>query len=275
MSALHYDGEPRAFLPEAKGGGRDDATAVPSARVEGKRIDDVEVLRAFAVIFVLFNHLSTTMPYTQQWYWHVYKYFTFWGGVDLFFAISGFVIARDLLNRLSHAPSGMALPTFIAFWLRRIWRIYPAAWAWLALMLVLTLAYNKSGHFGSFRSNFGDTVAAVAQVANLHFYGCGKGLPGATCGINGIYWSLSLEEQFYLILPAALLLPKRWLVITLSALLFVQIITPREIGDLSWNLRTDALIIGVLIAIASRQPMVALLEPRRCGTSSRQFSLRS
>lgn len=74
--------------------------------MNSKRIMDIEVLRAIAVLGVLFHHLqgslfTDTVPLLQT----VHHWAQSWWGVDLFFAISGFVIARSLIPALQGCTS--------------------------------------------------------------------------------------------------------------------------------------------------------------------------
>src|SRR5262249_6765248 len=117
-----------------------------------------------------------------------------WGGVDLFFAISGFVIASSLLRQPRHRSfSEFALP----FYVRRIFRIWPAALLWLLVPLLASRYFNTSGAFGHTRTLIGESIAASLQVANVYFGLC-------QCGKEYVYWSLSLEEQFYILFPLLL-----------------------------------------------------------------------
>jgi len=67
------------------------------------RIADVEVLRGVAVLMVLVYHVrGNLVPYSQPFFLDTLsRHLLFFSGVDLFFAISGFVIARSLLPALS------------------------------------------------------------------------------------------------------------------------------------------------------------------------------
>ena len=94
------------------------------------RIDDIEILRAIAVGLVIFHHardiLLTWPDRNLDW---LARHFNFATGVNIFFGISGFVIARSLLPALLKTPSAgaYALETG-AFWVRRAWRLLPSAW---------------------------------------------------------------------------------------------------------------------------------------------------
>lgn len=212
------------------------------------RIDDIEFLRAVAIIFVLIAHLPVLIGGGPIWE-KITSVATFGGGVDLFFVISGFVITRSLLAQPRENFLAFALP----FWIRRAWRILPAAWLWLLLTLAATVWFNKSGALGELLPNASDALAAFLQFANIHQYFCLNAVPPVgICAKGGyplgVYWSLSLEEQFYLVFPFLLFFtPKRYLWPALAFLVMAQIFIPR-VGTLLWSIRTDALLIGVLLA---------------------------
>jgi peptidoglycan/LPS O-acetylase OafA/YrhL len=223
-------------------------------------IADIEVLRALAIAVVALSH------YPVLFFWGagetplLAQYVTLWSGVDLFFAVSGFVIARDLLRRLETAAAeGTFRREAGAFWLRRVFRIWPSAWLWLGIGLAGTVAFNRSGAFGELWSNALDTAAAVLQAANLYFYACAWKTIG--CGKNWVYWSLSLEEQFYILLPLAFLLLRRRLGVALAVLAASQILLPRPLWSFGWAIRTDAILLGVLLAMASHHALYRRLEP--------------
>jgi peptidoglycan/LPS O-acetylase OafA/YrhL len=258
----------RRFETEAPLG--DAARAAPAAAEPvvraAARIGDIEMLRGIAVIFVLIEHTSFNLvhwgsPVMAQ----IRTYFGLWTGVDLFLAISGFVIARGLLPVLeSCADSVPFWNAVLAFWVRRAWRLLPSAWLWLALLLAASAGLNHSGAFGTVSTNFRMTVAAVLDVANFHV---AENIFRRPLGAAFPYWSLSLEEQFYLLLPVAAFCCRRFLPMALAALVLVQIFLPRhEMANLM-NLRSDALSLGVLIAIWARRPSYALWEPTALGRS--------
>jgi peptidoglycan/LPS O-acetylase OafA/YrhL len=230
------------------------------------KIADIEVLRGIAIIFVLIEHTRINL---FPWIWgpetRLYYYFGFWNGVDLFLAISGFVIARSLMPMLEMASSTTGyFNATLSFWVRRAWRLMPAAWLWLAIILVSAAFFNRSHVFWSFRANLESVVAALLDVANFRIaivYGHSE--PGAAFP----YWSLSLEEQFYILLPIIIFFAGRrlpWVLAVGVVAQFFLMRAGRTIGDfgaLMNMLRSDALMLGVLLAVWSRTPSYRLFEP--------------
>ncbi|SDU34586.1 Peptidoglycan/LPS O-acetylase OafA/YrhL, contains acyltransferase and SGNH-hydrolase domains [Pseudomonas pohangensis] len=213
-----------------------------------RRIDDIEVLRAFAVLGVVVYHglhiLYVWSTPTLEW---LRASFMGGAGVDLFLAISGFVIARELVPRLLAATNiTQAWRMTLAFWTRRAWRLLPSAWLWLALILLASLLLNQTGVFESFEVNLEATLAGVFQYANVRFAYTFMQNP---YGASFVYWSLSLEEQFYLLLPLLVLVSRRFLSIVLIGLILYQWFTDRTLMMVVF--RTDALALGVLLAIWS------------------------
>ncbi|QXI15776.1 acyltransferase family protein [Pseudomonas hamedanensis] len=219
--------------------------------MNGKRIMDIEVLRAIAVLGVLFHHLQGSLftdvvPTLEK----IHAWAQPWWGVDLFFAISGFVIARSLIPALRGCTSSQERwQQTRNFWLRRAFRLLPSAWLWLALMLLACVFVNRSGAFGTLPANLQATLAGVLQYANFRF---ADSFFRYEYGSSFVYWSLSLEEQFYLLFPLLILFCRKHLVWALLALIVVQIFSVRT--PLLMVVRTDALALGVLLAMWSAQP---------------------
>lgn len=223
-----------------------------------KRIDDIELLRGFAVLFVVIHHAADNLfTWSTPGLTRFYSYFGGWFGVDLFFAISGFVIARDLVPRLQQSDGTThTLNITLAFWVRRAWRILPSAWLWLAIILIASLAFNQSGVFGTFRTNFEASIAGVLQVANIRF---AETFMQREYGSSFVYWSLSLEEQFYLLFPLLILISRRLLPYLLLALVLIQIFSVRSVMLMSF--RTDALALGILLAVWTQHSSYLLIKP--------------
>lgn len=224
----------------------DVSTVRPETR---PRIPDIEVLRAIAVLFVVYQHVGNLFPWLSPTLQMLNGYVGGTFGVDLFFAVSGFVIARDLVPRLLAASDQVtAWKTMQIFWVRRIWRLWPSAWLWLGLILCATLTFNQSGAFGSFSANMQATFAGVFQYANVRF---AQTFMVSEYGASFVHWSLSLEEQFYLLFPFLIVLFRRylgWLLITVA---LVQLLMPPSLYLMVF--RTSALTLGILLALWSNK----------------------
>lgn len=228
--------------------------------MSSKKIDDIEVLRAFAVLFVMLHHTIGNLVIWKGFGAGLTPYFNGGAGVDLFFAISGFVIARDFTKRVD-ARQGLAakFDEAVTFWIKRIWRLIPSAWLWLAIMLALSYFYNRSGVFEPFEANIWATVAGVFNFANFRL---ADSFGNYSYGASFVYWSLSLEEQFYLLFPLVLILLRPWFVWLVIAVMVFQLFTERSTNMLMMMIRTDALMMGVLLAMLSSSSVHRALEPR-------------
>ena len=232
---------------------------VPGMRQRPERIQDLEVLRALAIVMVLVEHMQLNL-----FYWHSdiqdisLHYWRGAAGVDLFFAISGFVIARRLLPRLQQCVCAEdTLSTTMNFLVRRFWRLQPSAWVWAAVPLLLTVIFNRSGAFQTMRDNLPSALTGLLGVNNLR---SGMIIGVSPTGITFPYWSLSLEEQFYVLLPLLAVLFRQRLVFLMLALLAWQfVMPPMPVYVLT---RPGAIAAGVLLAMFSHQAAWRLAEPR-------------
>jgi len=147
---------------------------------------EVEGLRAVAVLLVFADHLFT-QPVGG---------FT---GVDVFFVISGFLIT-GLLEREYGRTRRISIKNF---YIRRARRILPGA-----ILVLLTSAI--AAHFLFYSSREHDTLMDIGWaggfLANIHFAAIGTDYFNAARPASPVqhYWSLSVEEQFYLVWPLAL-----------------------------------------------------------------------
>jgi peptidoglycan/LPS O-acetylase OafA/YrhL len=149
------------------------------------------------------------------------------------------------------------------FWIRRAFRLFPLAWAWLLIVLLASTYFNRSGIFGETSENARQALWIFFYVYNWIAY------PLFQAGVNiqplGVFWSLSIEEQFYLLLPVALVfVPRRGLMLALAAAILVQFFMwrPGPFLDPLWGLRSDALAWGVLIAFLARSRWHERVRPR-------------
>ncbi|ARU86602.1 acyltransferase [Pseudomonas sp. M30-35] len=228
-------------------------------KADVKKIAEIEVLRGLAVLGVLFHHVSGNLISSNvEWLDRLMSTLQFWFGVDLFFVVSGFVIARQLLPALQQSlVSKNAKAVIAGFWIRRAFRLLPSAWLWLLLPLPLVLVFNQTGVFGSLSTNIEATVAGLFNFANFRF---ADSFFKYDYGFSFVYWSLSLEEQFYLLLPLLALCFRQKLLWLMLLVVLVQFFQVRSV--LMMSFRTDALALGVLLAIWSAKPSYQQFEPR-------------
>jgi peptidoglycan/LPS O-acetylase OafA/YrhL len=150
---------------------------------------DVEGLRAVAVLLVLMYHAGIS-PFSGGYV-----------GVDVFFVISGFVITGLLLRE--RTASGRT--SLVAFYARRSRRILPAATIVIIATLVVSyhwLGFIRAGQIAT------DARDAALFIANLHFINTGANYLAAQRPPSPLQnlWSLSVEEQFYLVYPTFFIL---------------------------------------------------------------------
>jgi len=223
------------------------------------RIVEIEMLRGVAVLPVVITHGHGFLVLGPDPGWtHIIRnYVEFWWGVDLFLAISGFVIARSLLPHIRQAGSSGAFVGVLAvFWTRRAWRILPAAWLWLTISLFLSAFFNHSHIFDTLHHNYLNAIAILVFMANLRYAS-----PIDPSGFlpTTPYWSLSLEEQFYVLLPLVAFFAGRRLALAIGLAAVAMFFIPQS--NLQFALRANALLLGVLLAIAAETPVFRALAP--------------
>ncbi|WP_067437719.1 acyltransferase family protein [Nocardioides jensenii] len=149
---------------------------------------DIQALRALAVSLVFLFHL---------WPNRMTGGFV---GVDVFFVISGFLITSHLL---AHPPTKAG--DLLGFWARRIQRLLPASLLVLALTVVGSRMFAPETEWGSTAA---EIKAATLYYVNWNLASSSVDYLGAEAAPSPVqhYWSLSIEEQFYLGWPVLLLL---------------------------------------------------------------------
>ena len=155
---------------------------------------EIDGLRAIAVGAIILYHAQFSI-FNQQ----IFKGGFF--GVDIFFVISGYLISLIILKELIKTGSF----SFKYFYERRIRRIMPALlfvvlaslpFAWLILLNDGLLDFSKS------------ILSSLGFISNYYFHYSGQQY-GAESGLLKPFlhtWSLSIEEQFYILFPTALLI---------------------------------------------------------------------
>ncbi len=134
-------------------------------------------------------------------------------GVDVFFVLSGFLITSLLLRELSRTGT----VSLANFWARRARRLLPAS----GLVLVATLVASRSMLDGLSQGELArDAIAASAFVVNIRFMVAGTDYLASQLPPSPLlhFWSLAVEEQFYLVWPGLLMVLVRVLRLKTRAL---------------------------------------------------------
>jgi peptidoglycan/LPS O-acetylase OafA/YrhL len=173
-------------LPESV---RRSAPDAPAAAPRPGFRADVQALRAIAVAGVVLYHL---------WPDRLRGGFV---GVDVFYVISGYLITQHLFKEV--VRTGRISLT--RFWARRIRRLLPAAFVVLAASAVLLLVFMPKV---TWSENLQEIAAAALYGENwlLGFHAVDYLAASDSASIVQHYWSLSVEEQFYIVWPLFLLL---------------------------------------------------------------------
>lgn len=172
-------------------------------RAEVGNIESIEGLRGVAVILVvLFHYLVVRTPAAADpWNAFVSRHHALavivgngYLGVDLFFLITGFLL---ILPWARHAYHGKPPPSAKDFYIRRIRRIVPAYYVQLAVLLGVVMPILHGIDYWKRDIEF-IGYNAVAHLLFLHYT---TPISSASMSANGPLWTLTLEAQYYVLLP--------------------------------------------------------------------------
>lgn len=198
------------------------------------RIPSLDGWRGIAILAVIVDHTAYALrgQNAPAFFESLGKH-----GVTIFFVLSGYLIT----NRLMHEEDRNGAISLRAFYIRRFFRLMPAAWAYLAFLAI------ARGH------HIRDLDIPACLLFYRNFSGVGV--------FTGHFWSLSIEEQFYLVWPGVFLMAGRrkakWIALAAAAGIAsfrlvscgfaMHLQRPQEI---SWTqYRADALFIGCAAAM--------------------------
>lgn len=212
-----------------------------------QRLPSLDGLRAVSIIGVLYSHLSITpnFSFTNNSIVHfLLSFIAGDNGVNIFFVISGFLITSLLLAE--ELKTGTI--SLKGFYIRRVFRILPVYFSFLLVVFVCSCF------------NWVKDLEAYSFAAPLTFT---TGLlPVNTGWTVGHTWSLSVEEQFYLLWPFTVFLlktsQKRNMVLWIALLVIPLIRTMyyyKTHNSLFYNffVRGDAIVLGCLLAVNQKK----------------------
>ena len=172
------------------------------------RQNNFDLIRLFAALQVVIQHSRHHLKIQHPFLDAVFNYFlSFFPGVPIFFFVSGFLVYASF-ERNSHSIKN--------FYRNRVLRIFPALWACLLITIIL-LFWDYPARITNLLTTKEMLIWLVGQLSVFQFYTpevlrfWGVGTP------NGSLWTITVEIQFYLILPLLFFLfrssKRGWLVI--------------------------------------------------------------
>ena len=232
---------------------------LPASHLAESRLPALDGIRGLAVLMILVFHFWQSLYYFSGGEWLRLKLRFLAGGqtgVDLFFVLSGFLITGILLN-------AKGTPHFLRnFYVRRALRILPLYY--LVVCGFFVTVWMHTGFHEALSKEW--WYFPYLQNVGMTFW------PGRV-GDPGHFWSLGVEEHFYLLWPFLVLfceerhLPKVLLALTAVSvgfrLLLIPIVGPDNIFWFS-PCRFDALALGALLAVVVRNPALTETAQRAC-----------
>jgi peptidoglycan/LPS O-acetylase OafA/YrhL len=217
-------------------------------------------LRGVAIAMVLMVHLAVGDAMRHRGpFWHQLNQFMWlgWSGVDLFFVLSGFLITGILID------TRHALNFFRSFYGRRALRIFPLYYLMVAFAVLFSvLALPHLHRFQMLGSQHTSVAGWVSYVLYYQNWWIPLKEPAGGFPI-GHFWSLGVEEEFYLCWPLCVYLLRdrtlaRVCVVVSVVVLALRCYLVHKLGGtapiilMSTATRADALLLGALVAITVR-----------------------
>ncbi len=204
---------------------------------DAKHLPGLDGVRGLAILLVMFSHFivvggnteitDSTSPFLKHFYQLLTSGFL---GVDLFFVLSGFLITGILVDAKARTHY------FRTFYMRRALRIFPLYYSLLAIAYISEAVFFPvhSAQLSGADSPWWYWLYA----SNIGIACKGTWLASPTWIDLGHFWSLAVEEQFYMVWPLVVfLVPARWL----GWLSLALVITSPTVGNLVRHHVTDTI----------------------------------
>lgn len=192
---------------------------------------NIQALRGCAIIMVLLCHLP--FVYGAPGYLTFVDIFNFAIGVDLFFIISGYLMMATFFGKKDRYDINDAL----SFYGKRFRRIFLPTVFWATVLFIETPIILKIGNVGDAREMSWIYVSAISFLSNF------KDALQPTA--FGYFWSIALEAQFYLLLPAIFIFaPGNAWKVAIAAIAIMSL--PLLVPVWAWHFRMNGLFMGML-----------------------------
>ncbi len=211
----------------------------------------IDGLRFLAFLLVFIHHFNTNGIPTQLLFLHSYG----WIGVELFFVLSSFLLTKLAIKEIYKA----GLLSIKKFFIRRILRIWPLYFTFILFMFILQSAsINVTFGIPYIKALLPRLMGLLTFTDNLW---CAVGSYNGAIPYIAHLWTVSLEEQYYLLIPFVLpflvkLNKKELLMLGSGILAFFLIMRAISIGlalphPFIWTLpiQCDAFLLGTLLAL--------------------------
>lgn len=209
-------------------------TSAASASPERGRFLELDGLRGVATLLIVWTHIDQ-----RPLFWA-------WSLMDMFFVLSSFLLTRIVFKKCTDF-SGV-----VAFYGRRIERIWPLYFLTVSVLFAVTFAINQHRGIEALDLTVFARLYTFSQYSEMMFH--------PVAGHEYIYyarhlWSLAIEEQFYVLLPLAILLLRRTPTAVALAVLLAVVgasIYQRAVNPNMYVLTShaDAFALGSLMAVS-------------------------
>ncbi len=220
----------------------------------------LDLLRAVAIILVLYRHYAGR-GFKMAAGDSLFSDITLWtsSGVELFFALSGFLIGGQIIEGLMKENF-----SFRDFFIKRFWRIFPPYYVSLLVVSVFFYAGLEDWNVVALPGNA--TSGQFLEIVFVHLLYIQNYLVDNYLKLPSTYWSLAVEEQFYLTIPFILFLTykyaRKYLLAVIIAIITAQFFYRYSVayslrGDVyrfisvfqtPLHMRLDSLLFGVAAA---------------------------
>ncbi|WP_072208962.1 acyltransferase family protein [Pantoea dispersa] len=206
----------------------------------------IQTLRAIAILMVIFQHYRNRLP-SPEWYLHSFNYVNYWPAVDLFLAISGYLMAKSLTREIDSGLSRRQV--FKNYFYHRAFRLIPCLLFWGIASIIIAYFLQPAWGVSPLKS-FNTLYTSLLGYSNIHFYLCTR--QAIDCDqMNAVTWSLSLEWQLYALIAIIMLsCKKKWYIpifLTIITLSFLMPIKEMYYTSISWWLRPQSFFLGASI----------------------------